>query len=115
MFKKALFLLMLTMTEAQAIPSVPNPAPLSKIVAVPLPKDTFFKRMAFISSETGVIINIDRTALQKHGITQNQLVNGLPPNQAIELIIGFCRSVETKPDVIVIRREDDGSLTITAE
>jgi len=81
-----------------------------------VPKDTFFNRMAFISQETGVKINFDVASLGKHGITKNQVLERLPPNQpAIDLVIGFCKAAETQPDVIVIRREDDGSLTITAK
>ena len=116
--RKALLLLALTMAgEAQAtVPFNPKPDPLCKVITVPLPKDTFAGRMAFISRATGVKINIDSDSLRKHGMTKNHVINRLPPEQpAIDLIVGICKDFETVPGVLILRREEDGSLTITAK
>jgi hypothetical protein len=117
--KHSLLLLALMMAgAAQAeVPIVVDP--LEKKITVPIPKDTFFNRMAVISKETGVAIVIDREALARHGITQNQLVGGLPPRQrGIDLVRSFCTGIDTFPDgvaAIVILRQDDGSVLITAK
>jgi hypothetical protein len=116
--KKTLLLLALLACEAQA--SAPQRTdrtdPMLKVMTVSVERDTFQGRVAHISKETGVRIAIDGKSLQKHGITANQLILGLPPQQtAIDLLTGFCRAAENAPGLIVIRREEDGSLTITTK
>lgn len=115
--KKTILLLALLTSEAQATaPFRYRPDPLSKVITLPLPKDTFYRRIDSISKETGVKIAFDVQALAKQGITRNQLIDRLPPNQtAADLIVAICRSAENEPGIIVIRREDDGSLTITTK
>jgi len=116
--KKTLILLALLACEAQA--SAPQRTdvtdPMLKVVTVVAERDTFKNRVAHISKETGVRITIDSKNLQNHGITANQVILGLPPQQtAIDLLTGFCRAAENAPGLLVIRREEDGSLTITTK
>jgi len=115
--RKAILLFALLACEAQAsaLPKA-NVDPMLKIITVSVERDTFQGRVAQISKETGVRITIDRKSLQNQGITVNQLILGLPPQQtAIDLLTGFCRAAENAPGLIVIRREEDGSLTITTK
>lgn len=114
--KKALLVLALLACETQASHNADKTDPMLKVITASAERDTFQGRVAHVSKETGVRITIDRKSLQKHGITTNQIILGLPPQQtAIDLLTGFCRAAENAPGLIVIRREEDGSLTITTK
>lgn len=101
-----------------AVPADPTRDPLDKKITCPGGRDTFQRRIDFISKETGVSIVIDGASLQQHGITRNQntvIDESMANTPAVLLIASLCRQIETKTATIVIRREDDGSVMITAK
>jgi len=95
-----------------------RPSPLSKKVTIQQPQETFKNCMDAISQATGVNIVIDKDALAKHGITQNQRVFipmthcNTPASELIAYLVG---QIDQPWKVIVVRIEKDGSVTITAK
>lgn len=118
--KKTILLIALTLMGGNVYASSAGsnkPAPLSKRVCLEREKDTFKNCMDNISKKIEVEIKVDKDALARHGITQNQKVFiplticNIP---AIDLINDLTKQID-QGEVTIVRVEKDGSVTITAK